>query len=161
MKKSAITVMIIFFTVLKSFSQNTYTFEKFNISFETTEELEFSIIGSENIGSFDNINVAVDIEAIPIEEESLEFVNDLKIGAMQIARDYGLSNIQDGGRLKKIDKGYYVVGSDVEGNSEYPVYVIAAIDNDTGLAYEISIDCYNLGEPESVKIIDSFHFVVN
>ncbi|RED42724.1 hypothetical protein DFQ10_108131 [Winogradskyella eximia] len=159
MKKTIIGIIIIFLSGLKLFSQNTYTVDKFNISFETTEKLEFSLVETENVASFENDNVAVDIEIIPIEQESKKFRKNLKKGAKEIAKDFGLKKIKDGGKLLKVDNGYYVKGLDFDEGTKYPVIIIAALNYDKGIAYEISIDCYNLNETESNRIINSIKLV--
>ncbi|WP_115818364.1 hypothetical protein [Winogradskyella eximia] len=121
--------------------------------------MEFSLVETENVASFENDNVAVDIEIIPIEQESKKFRKNLKKGAKEIAKDFGLKKIKDGGKLLKVDNGYYVKGLDFDEGTKYPVIIIAALNYDKGIAYEISIDCYNLNETESNRIINSIKLV--
>ena len=158
MKKTAI-VLIILFTGLKLFSQNVYSTNEFKISFESTEILEKYSTESKNVLGFENDNVAIDIEIIPIEQESKKFVRNIKRGAKEIAKDFGLRGIKNGGHLKNIDNGYFVKGYDFDNGKKYTIFIIAVLNYDLGMAYEISIDCYNLNESESRNIIDSFRIL--
>ena len=158
MKKTAI-VLILLFTGLKLFSQKVYSINEFKISFESIEILEKYPTETKNVLGFDNDNVAIDIEVIPIEQESKKFVKNIKRGAKEIAKDFGLRGIKKGGRLKNIENGYFVKGYDFENGKKYPIFIIAILNYDFGIAYEISIDCYNLNESESMNIIDSFRIL--
>ncbi len=151
--------LIIFFIGFKLLSQSIYSVNKFNISFETTEVLKIGSTESENVISFKNDNIVVDIEALPIEHETKKFLTNLKYGAESIATDFGLKDIKDGGKLQKINNGYYISASDFKNGKKHTVFIIAAYDYDLGVAYEISIDSYNLNEAESIRIINSFKII--
>jgi len=154
--KKAVLLTLIFLSYLNVFSQNTYTIDQFNISFEATQELIRSVSASGTSASFDNDDISIDIERVSYDRESEEFVNSAKYGAIEIAKDYGLQDIVDGGVLSKIDKGYYVKGFDLEDGKRYPVFVLVILDDAKKMAYEISVDCYGVSESEAVKIIQSF-----
>lgn len=156
MKKAT---LIFFFICIKLLSQNVYSVNKFNISFETNETLKVVATESEDVISFKNNNVGIDIEAFSIEQESKQFLTNLKYGAESIAKDFGLIDIVDGGKLQKITNGYYIKAFGFENDKKYPVFIIAAYDYDIGIAYEISIDAYNLNETESLLIINSFKII--
>ncbi len=152
-------LVIILFTGFKLSGQNVYSIDKFKISFKTIETLEESSTEFENVVSFENDNVAVDIEIVPIKQESKKFIKNLKKGAKEIARDFGLKGINDGGQLQKIDHGYFVKAFDFENGKKYPVFIVAALNYDMGIAYEISVDGYNLNEAECIRIINSFKII--
>lgn len=154
MKKIVFIVILLLNGAL--FGQNTYTIDQFNISFETTQELIRSVSTSGTSASFDNDDISIDIERVSYDRESEEFVNSAKYGAIEIAKDYGLQDIVDGGVLSKIDKGYYVKGFDLEDGKRYPVFVLVILDDAKKMAYEISVDCYGVGQSEALKIIQSF-----
>jgi hypothetical protein len=160
MIKKLILLSVLCFS-LNLFSQKTYTFDRFKIAFETTQELETIFNSRGTSAVYENDNVVVDIEAVPFSEESPEFLKNVKYGATEITRDYELGDITDGGSLQKVENGYYVIAYDLEGgmNSErkkYPVYVLVILDKNKQMAFEISIDCYNLSKADSLKIVQSF-----
>lgn len=161
MKNTALLIFILL-SSLNLFSQKTYRFGKFNLAFETIQELETSLNKRGTSAIFKNDDVAVDIEAVPFSEESPEFLKDVKYGVTEIARDYELKDIKDGGSLQKVEQGYYVIASDLDGGidpekrKDYPVYILVILDDNKKIAFEISIDCYNLSESEGLKIVQSF-----
>ncbi|MFD2541047.1 hypothetical protein ACFSSB_01840 [Lacinutrix gracilariae] len=158
MKKTVI-VLLLLFTGLKSFSQNIYSTNEFKISFESSEILEKYPTESKNVLGFENDNIAIDIEIIPIEQESKKFKKNIKRGAKEIAKDFGLRGVKNGGYLKNINHGYFVKGYGIDNGKKYSIFIIAILNYDLGLAYEISIDCYNLSQSESMNIIDSFRII--
>ncbi len=157
--KKIIIILIFLLSGINLIGQNTYSVDEFNISFETTEKLESYATESESVASFENDNVAIDIEIVPIEQESKKFIKNLKKGAKEIAKDFGLKGITDGGKLENIGQGYFVKGLDFDEGKKYSVFIIAALNYDKGIAYEISIDSYSLDESESMSIINSFKII--
>ncbi len=150
---------IIFFISFNLLSQNTYSVNKFNISFKTNETLKIATTESENVISFKNENLSVDIEVLAIEQESKQFLTNLKFGAESIAKDFGLTEIKDGGKLPKITNAYFIKAASFYKDQKYAVFIIAAYDYDLGIAYEISIDAYHIKETESKNIINSFTII--
>ncbi len=140
-------------------AQNLVKSEKFKISFESTEILESYETRSDSKLGYDNDDYAVDIEIVPIEEESKGFINDIKYGAREIAIDMGLKNIVNGSKIPTIKESYYVLAYDNEDNIKTPVYIIAILNYDRKIAYEITIYCYNLDSIEGEKIAKSFRLI--
>lgn len=147
---------IILFSSLDLFSQTIYTADNFNLSFQSTQSLKVFVSKRGTIVSFDNDDLSVEIERVPYNQESEEFLKSLKYGANEIAKDYGLQDIVDGEVLSKVDKGYYVKGFDLDDGKKYPVFVLVILDDAKKIAYEISVDCYRMSEVEALKVIQSF-----
>lgn len=156
--KKIVLVAVFFLLNSEIHCQKTYGVESFNIVFKSFQVLERSSNNLGDIVSFENDHLSVEIERLPFNEESSEFLESPEYGAIEIARDYQLADITKGGVLKNVKRGYYVKGFDREDKKRYPVYVIVILDNVRKVAFEISIDCYNISTSESEKIVQSFTF---
>ena len=152
------TILTTFFFSLFLFpcvGQNLVKSEKFKISFETSDKLPVYDTGSENVLGYENDDYAVDIEMVPYDEESEDFLNDVKYGAREIAEDMAFKVIKDGGKIANIDKAYYVITYD-DNELKIPVFVIAILNDSSKTAYEITVYCYNSNLVEGEKITKSF-----
>ncbi|TRZ44348.1 hypothetical protein [Robertkochia solimangrovi] len=150
--------LVLIFCILVSSqlsAQNHYTSPKLQLSFDTSETLEEYETESESVIGFDNDDFAVDIEIIAADQQSDNFLNDLRYVAHAIARDFGLVDIQDGGKLPKIENAYYVKAYDFDDGLKYPCYIIAISDPKLKNTFEISIDCYNGNANAADEIVKS------
>tara|TARA_B110000285_G_scaffold82299_1_gene94763 strand:+ start:213 stop:692 length:480 start_codon:yes stop_codon:yes gene_type:complete len=136
--------------------QGKFHSEQYKVSFESSQNLEKYDTESDSILGYENDFMAVDIEIFPLEEESPEFIADLKHGAIEISNYMEFENIQDGGPLPNMQEGYYVLAYSREGDALIPVYVVVMINRKLNLAYEVTVYCYNFDKIEGKKISKSF-----
>lgn len=154
--KKIVFIAVLFLLNSEIYCQNTYEIENFNMIFKSFQALERSSNKSGDIVSFDNDDLSVEIEQVSFDNETSEFLENAEFGANEIARDYELRDITKGGILKNVKRAYYVKGFDLDGEKKYPVYVIVILDDVRKVAFEISIDCYNISISEGEKIVQSF-----
>ncbi|MCI5054696.1 MAG: hypothetical protein MRY83_01240 [Flavobacteriales bacterium] len=156
MKNLMLALVLLVFAQI-SFAQYPVEWKKYKIKYETTEKLDRYQTESSTVYGMDNMNLAVDIAVMSLDQETREFVNSPKAGAFEMAETMGMQNIQDGGEIPKIKSAYYVVAKDqdVDG-SLYPNIALVIIRKEMGIAYEITIDCYNKKLEDGLKIAKSF-----
>ena len=145
---------IICYLTINLRAQNLTLSERFDISFVSTEILEKYKTESDSVLGYENDSIAVDIEIVPFEKESYKFLNNISYGAREIAKDMGLEIFSDGNQLPNIRESFYVVAYDIDDEEETPIFVIAILNKDRQIAYEITVDCYDFKEGE--KIVNSF-----
>jgi hypothetical protein len=134
--------------------------EKWKLKYETPEKLEEYATESENVNGRDNDNYAVDIEMVQLNEESDEFIADVKYAAYELAKDLNFIEIGQGDSVPKIKRAYYVIGKDhdVDG-SIYPAVIMVVINDAVGLAFEITIYCYNKNTAKGIAVAKSFEIL--
>ncbi|WP_055442366.1 hypothetical protein [Lacinutrix himadriensis] len=108
---------------------------------------------------YENSNLAVDIEITPITEQSPTFIKSQKDGAHTTAKLLGLKDIKTGAFLPHIESAFYVIAYDQYEETNTPVYVIAFINKELGLAYEVTVYCYNIDLEAGRKIANSFKWL--
>ena len=127
------------------------------ISFDTKYKLVQDVVEDDPSWiAFENDDFAVDVMFDDFENESSGFVDDAKYGANEIANDMEFPSIKDGGPVKALSRGYYVVAEEEISDESFPVIIAALYDDTKKVAYEIMINCYNGDFEEGVKILNSF-----
>ncbi|WP_452229395.1 MULTISPECIES: hypothetical protein [unclassified Lacinutrix] len=157
--KQTITSIILFLVFTTSNAQYNVKSDKYKIAFTSPEVLEQYDTEAETVLGYENNNFAVDIEIIPIEEQSPAFIKHQKYGAYLTAKLLGLKDIKDGAFLPYIESAFYVIAYDTFEETNTPVYVIAFINKELGLTYEATIYCYNIDLEAGKKITNSFKFL--
>ena len=135
-------------------AQSLLKVEGYPIGFTTDKYMEY--LPSEEPGMFiyDNEAHMVLFMVVSMEDESKEFLDDLKDGAREIATDMSFEDIKNGGKIPGIESSYYITATDAEEN--IPVYVLAILDEEVSTAYEIVIYCYVDATEECEKLVKSF-----
>lgn len=139
-------------------SQEVISWKEQKIQFEFSEK----ITEKKQQDSFievGNKNYIVAIEAVNLSDESVTFLNDIKQAAYEIAEDMKVNSIKDGDSIPFIKNAYFVTGltKNTE-TSTTPIVILVVIDKNKGLAYEITIDCYNNDLENGILIAKSFKF---
>ena len=133
--------------------------DKYKIAFTTTEKLKQYETEAETVLGYENNNYAVDIEIFPISEQPKSFVASQKSGAVQTARSLGLEDAALGGKVPLIPNAYYAIAYENYDGERSPVFVIAAINEKLGIAYEATVYCYSKDLGEGQKIAESFRLL--
>ena len=156
--KRLIKIVIIFsMFIITSCSQYVYKWNAGNIKYETPEKLRKYRTSSKYVYGRDNVRYAVDVEVVPLFDQSDKFRADIKYAAQEIASDMEIMNIKSGDFIPKVKYGYYVVGQDIDTDSTlYPVIIGAIIKDSYDISYEITIDCYDKNIDTGISIIKSF-----
>lgn len=157
--KSILTSLIIIFAYTTVNAQHNVKSEKYKITFNTPELLEQYETEAESVLGYENNNFAVDIETFPIEEMSTTFIKSQKDGAYKTAKGLGLEDIENGTFLPHIESAFYVLAYDKYDGENVPVYVIAFINKELGIAYEATVYCYKISLDEGKKIATSFKLI--
>ncbi len=155
-----VTFSLLLLSSTPLFSQHTVKSDEYGISFTSSEKLERykSLFGVEI--EYVNENYTVGIDVVPLEEESEEFKNDPAYGAREMAKDMAFDALVDGGTIPNIEDAYYVISAQEEHDGELvPVYILAIINRQTNMAYEVLVHCYNLNLEEGAQIVKSFSFL--
>lgn len=140
-------------------AQNRYASKEYSISFQTSQQLTPYTPPFENMVGYENENVAVEYEVVPLDQESAAFIKDPKYGAVEIAQDMELQRIGTAKPIPGLPNAGYVLAYDSWDGEQVPVFIAAIIDNKRKVAYEITLDCFNLTVSEGEKIIKSFRIV--
>lgn len=157
--KKLLTCLTLALAALSLTAQKVISADKYNISFEAPEALTYFQLDSDSLFGYDNDNYSVIIEVVPLDWESDKFLADLKFGAKEIATDMGFKKITQIGKLPAIKESYYVSATMKDDLGIIPVYVIAIIDAQRLIAFEISVYCYNLNMTAGEDIVKSFRFI--
>ncbi|MBQ0788934.1 MAG: hypothetical protein KBT69_15655 [Oceanihabitans sp.] len=157
--KQMITSIILLLAYTTINAQYNVQSEKYKIAFTSPEGLEQYETESKTVLGYENSNLAVDIEIFPIAEQSPAFIKSQKEGAYLTAQLLGLTNIKNGAFLPHIESAFYVIAYDQYEEENTPVYVIAFINEELGLAYEVTVYCYNIDLEAGKKIANSFKWI--
>ena len=146
-------------TTIPGFSQFQQSDQQYKIGFESTTKMRPYDTGDPTVIGFENTYYAVDMEIVPLAEESPTLVNSPKKGAFEVAENMAISQIQAGTFLPNIPQGYYVHGRDYEFSDGHPVVVVVIVRKTMDIAYEITIDCYNGNIEEGMLIAESLFLI--
>lgn len=160
MKHLIIIISIIFITTNYAHAQYQFTWEKWGIKYEAPEKLDKYRTESKSVYGRDNDNYAVDIEVVSLQKESPEYISNIDSATYEIAKSMNIKNIKLGDSIPKIKKTFYVTGEDNDfDGSLNPVIILFVIDEKQGVAFEISIDCYNKNLNKGITIAKSFELI--
>lgn len=126
------------------------------ITFETPEKVNTYQTGMENLYGFSNENYAIEIEVVPLSEESNEFRNNIKDGAYEFANDMGFYVLESGKSVPNFKNSFYLISHETEEKSTIPVFILAIINDEEKLAYEVTVYCYNQNIEAGRTITESF-----
>jgi len=157
--KILLTLIITLFSFQYLNAQNLYTSEKFKISFVTTDVLENYITESDSVLGYDNHDYAVDIEIVPISEESEYTIENEKYSARKLAKYLGFKKVIDGDTIPYVKHAFYVTSKQKNQTNMVPVYIMVIVNLELNVAYEITVYCYNMNSDEGEKIIKSFRII--
>ncbi|QRM89893.1 hypothetical protein FG167_11845 [Lacinutrix sp. WUR7] len=153
---TSIILLLAYTTINAQYNVNS---DKYKIAFTSPEALEQYETEAETVLGYENNNFAVDIEIIPIAEQSPAFIKSQKEGAYLTAKFLGLKDIKNGAFLPHIESAFYVIAYDQYEETNTPVYIIAFINKELGLAYEVTVYCYNIDLEAGRKIANSFKWL--
>ncbi|MFT5820502.1 MAG: hypothetical protein ACI8ZM_001745 [Crocinitomix sp.] len=154
--KIKIILLFTFIIPFQLIAQNEIVCPQANLSFKSTGKLTQYDVELEDVYGYENDNYAVDIEVVSLLEESSTFNDNIRDGAFEIANDMEFEEVTDGGKIPLINHAHYVSAYEIEEGVKIPVFIIAIIDASRGLAYEITVYCYDLNETEGQLIVNSF-----
>jgi len=157
--KQIITSIILLLAFTTINAQYNVKSDKYKIAFTSPEALEQYETEAETVLGYENNNLAVDIEITPITEQSPSFIKSQKDGAYTTAKFLGLKDIKNGAFLPHIESAFYVIAYDQYEEENNPVYVIALINKELGLAYEVTVYCYKIDLEAGKKIANSFKWI--
>lgn len=132
---------------------------KYKIAFTTTEKLDKYETEAATVIGYENNDYAVDIEIFPLSQQSSEFIDSQKYGAVYTAEALGLEDAKLGGTVDNIPGAYYAIAYDNYEGERSIVYVIAALNKKLGISYEATIYCYNNNSEEGKRIAKSFRLL--
>jgi hypothetical protein len=157
MKNILIVALILIGFNVKAQERIKYEIPYLAISFDTKYKLVQDVIEDDPTWiAFENEDFAVDVMFDDFENESIEFVEDAKYGANEIANDMEFPSIKDGGPVKAFSRGYYIIAEEEVADEHFPVIIAALYDDAKKVAYEIMINCYNGDLEEGVRILNTF-----
>jgi len=157
--KTLLISLLTFFSFHYISAQNLYTSEKFKISFVTTDILENYITESDSVLGYDNHDYAVDIEIVPISEESEYTIDNEKYSARKLAKYLGFKKVVDGNTIPYVKHAFYVTSKQKDQTNMVPVYIMVIVNHELKVAYEITVYCYNMNSVEGEQIIKSFRII--
>jgi len=159
MKKVFAILLLPFILGLSGCSHNIIKWKQWNLRYESPEKIRKYRTESNAVLGYDNYNLAVDIEVVPLYEETDEFRADIKYAAKELALGLSFEKIKTGDFIPKVEKGFYVIGHDIDDDGEEHPAIIAVIINEyRNVAFEITIDCYNKNLEKGLAIVKSFEF---
>lgn len=150
------TAVFLFLISQIGFAQKTFTSEKYYYSFEATEDIEIYDTESERVVGYENDDLAVDTEVFYPDEVASDYFLNLSKTTEVIASQLSLYKVKTAIKLKTVAQGYYVRATDIDGDTETPVFVVVMYHPEKKIIYETTIYCYDLDTEAGEKIAQSF-----
>ncbi|MEM1217964.1 MAG: hypothetical protein AAGH79_03600 [Bacteroidota bacterium] len=159
MPRFLLFILVLMITTVQGLAQFQQSDQQYKIGFESTTKMRPYDTGDPRVIGFENTYYAVDMEIVPLAEESSSLINSPKKGAFEVAEGMAISQVQSGTFLPNIPQGYYVHGRDYEFSDGHPVVVVVIVRKPMDIAYEITIDCYNGNVEEGILIAESLFLI--
>jgi len=162
MKKQFLLFFFLLFSIVFTYAQYSYKWDKYSVSFQSPVKLDLYETESEDVFGSDNDEYAVDISGFD-KNYYTQYIDksSWKKAATDIAKAYGFINVKDGGSLPNIIQGYYIIcesKSNVETLPDAIVILVMALDENKNHYIEATIYCYNKSAEIGIKIAKTFSF---
>lgn len=155
-KKIICTTFFLFLIFQIGVAQKTFGSEKYYYSFEATADIELYDTESDRVVGYENDDLAVDTEIFYPNEVATDYFLNLGKTTEVIASQLSLYKVRTAQRLTTVNQGYYVRATDIDGETETPVFLVVMYHPEKKIIYETTIYCYDNGEEAGEKIAQSF-----
>lgn len=155
-KKIICTTFFLFLIFQIGVAQTTFTSEKYYYSFEATADIELYDTESDRVVGYENDDLAVDTEIFYPNEVATDYFLNLGKTTEVIASQLSLYKVRTAQRLTTVSQGYYVRATDIDGETETPVFVVVMYHPEKKIIYETTIYCYDNDIEAGEKIAQSF-----
>ena len=158
-KKMISTAVFLFLLCQVGIAQKTFTSEKYYYAFEATADIEVYDTESDRVVGYENDDLAVDTEIFYPNEVAKDYFLNLGKTTEVIASQLSLYKVRTAQRLNTVSQGYYVRATDIDGDTETPVFVVVMFHPEKKIIYETTIYCYDQDTEAGEKIAQSFRLL--
>ncbi len=150
------TAVFLFVCCQIGLAQKTFTSEKYYYSFDATADIELYDTESVRVVGYENDDLAVDTEIFYPNEVASDYFLNLAKTTEVIASQLSLYKVRTAQKLTTVSQGYYVRATDIDGDTETPVFVVVMYHPEKKIIYETTVYCYDLDTEAGEKIAQSF-----